>query len=228
MDPVDENGEQQEMEDDKSSPFTEFIIVATICGRTLEHKQQPLSDAPLHSSKSDNQQGQHDAIVYEFCRRHQFLNSALTRRIKFLSLLVSSNSGHPDPALVFVTLLAYMALFVLCDTALESPSSLSSNQASQATQVADALLLEHKRRSLDAVHELSVLIATLSQLNHFQTHPLTPIPLLLSARFCLAHSRGQSNDDSYSTLVPKIATALQGLTSVNGLAQHCLWLLGSG
>lgn len=33
-------------------------------------------------------------------------------------------------------------------------------------------------------------------------------------------------NDSYSTLLPGVATALQGLTSVNCLAQNCLRLLG--
>lgn len=56
-----------------------------------------------------------------------------------------------------------------------------------------------------------------------QTHPLTPIPLLLSARFCLART---GLNDAYGTLLPIVTGALQRLRESNGLARMCLQRLG--
>jgi hypothetical protein len=54
-------------------------------------------------------------------------------------------------------------------------------------------------------------------------HPFTPIPLLLSARYCLVHV---GSNDAYSNLAISIARALEGLTIVNSLAQYSLRTLG--
>ena len=136
-----------ERSSDNISLFTESIIVATICGRTLEHKQR---------TRVVDQ--------YEFCCQHQSLNALLIQRIKMLSMHVSSMSEHPDPMLIFVALMAYMVVFMLCETIESRPLGTEA----QVTQVIEALLMEHKQRSLDAVHELGMLTSTLRQLNHFQ------------------------------------------------------------
>ncbi|RYP04697.1 hypothetical protein DL765_010100 [Monosporascus sp. GIB2] len=145
---------------DNVSPFTESIIVATICGRALEHKQRSLvvHQQHVHLHPSDRNR---DA-TYEFCRRHRALNTLVMQRIKMLSMHVSSTPEHPDPILVYVVLAAYMAVFMLCETIESGPLG------TEAQAVADALLMEHNQRSLDAVHALGPLIATLEQLNHFQ------------------------------------------------------------
>jgi hypothetical protein len=54
-------------------------------------------------------------------------------------------------------------------------------------------------------------------------HPLTPIPLLLIARFCQAHA-GQN--EAYGLIIPGIAAALQDSTHLNRLAQNSLQMLG--
>ena len=60
-------------------------------------------------------------------------------------------------------------------------------------------------------------------MNDLQTHPLTPIPLLLSARFCLART---GLNDAYGTLLPVVTAALQRLRESNGMARMCLQRLG--
>ncbi|RYP20580.1 hypothetical protein DL765_002737 [Monosporascus sp. GIB2] len=72
----------------------------------------------------------------EFRHRQQVLNTLMVRRIKMPATL-----EHPDSILVFAALTAYMMT------------------GKTGTQVADALLAEHKQRSLDAAHELGMLAA---------------------------------------------------------------------
>ncbi|KAF2258797.1 hypothetical protein CC78DRAFT_525764 [Lojkania enalia] len=183
-------------------PFTQSIIVATMCGRALGLKQRFVS-----------QQAYQDVIT-EFYLRHQTLNNFLSSRIKILSMQISSNSEHPDALLLFLTLAAYMIVFMLYETIETIPLG---------TEESHTLLLGHKQRSLDAVHELELLTSMLTQVNHFQMHPFTPIPLLLSARYCLAHV---GSNDAYSNLVISITRALEGLATVNSLAQNSLRALG--
>ncbi|KAK6218925.1 Transcription factor [Colletotrichum tabaci] len=224
------NGLDEDRTPDNVWPFTKSIVIATICGRALEHKY-----FLPHADRNQD-------VTYDY--RHHFqssqsLNALLTQHIKLLSKHVSLASERPDPVLIFVALIAHMVVFVLSET-MESTPQFSESQAQsqgqgqgqqqqqqqqqqQGAQEADALVLEHKRRSLELVHKLNALTATLAQLNHFRTHPLTPIPLLLSARFCLART---GLDDTYGTFLPLVTSALQRLKKSNGLAQMCLQRLG--
>jgi len=128
-------------------PFTQSIVVATICGRTLALKQRLVS-----------QQAYQDVIT-EFYLRHRTLSAFLTGRIKILSMQITSTSEHPDPLLLFSALVSYMILFMLYETIETIPLG---------TDEAHTLLLGHEQRSLDAAHELEVLISMLTQVNHFQ------------------------------------------------------------
>lgn len=203
---------------DGSSSFTQSIIVATIWGRTLEHKQRSRVIRQPQQLSSHCQETEETFHLSDFLQRHQSLKDLLTRHLKILSTHVTSMSDHPDPMLIFVALTAYMTVLMLYDTI----ELRASGTDAQVIQVAAALLTDHKHWSLEAVHKLSMLTATLGQINHFQTHPFTPIPFLLSGRGCLRHL---GMNDAYSNLIPGIASALEGLAAVNGLAQNCLRLL---
>lgn len=128
-------------------PFTQSIIVATMCGRALGLKQRLVS------------QQAYQEVITEFYRRHRTLNTFLTARIKILSMQISSTSEHPDALLLFSTAAAYMILFMLYETIETIPLG---------TDEAHTLLLGHEQRSLDAVNELDVLASMLTQVNHFQ------------------------------------------------------------
>ena len=54
-------------------------------------------------------------------------------------------------------------------------------------------------------------------------HPFTPIPLLLCARYGMSH---YGSNDVYSNLVISITRALEGLSTLNSLAQDSLRGLG--
>ncbi len=228
-------------ENDLSS-FTETVIVATICGQVLEHKQRPPARA-----------GDTADTIYKFCRRHRSLSALLAQRIKMLRIHASLE--HLDPILTFTALAAYIAVLMLYDMIESKPLGTEA----QAAQLTKALQTEHQQQSLDAVADISRLVAALGQhfqVKHFpigsdhqasiipgipqptqfqcqrrpakyrfvvQMHPLTPILLLLCARFAQSHP-GLNN--AYNKLMPCIITTLQAATNLNGLACNFLQLLG--
>ncbi|KAK8054266.1 hypothetical protein PG996_013567 [Apiospora saccharicola] len=186
-----------EWPNNNQSPFTESVIGATICGRVLEHKQK----SPTRPCQ-------------EFCRQHRSLNALLAHRIRMLRIYASLE--YPDPIITFVTLAAHIAVLMLYDLIESRPLG---NDA-QGTQLTQALYTEHKQQSLDAVGDAAMLVAVLGQ--HFQMHPLTPILLLLGARFAQTHP---GLNDAYMKLMPNIVTTLQASTGLNKMAQNFLQLL---
>ncbi|KAI0173503.1 putative Zn(II)2Cys6 transcription factor [Hypoxylon sp. FL1284] len=186
-------------EDDLSS-FTETIIVAHICGRVLEHKQRPLVRT-------------RDTSV-EFSRRHRCINTLLAHRITMLRMHASVE--HLDPVLTFTALAAQISVLTLYDFLESEPLGTKA----QATQLTNALHAEYQRQALDAVADIPRLVVSLDQ--HFQTHPLTPILLLLGARFAQSHP---GLNDASNKLMPCIVTALQSSIDLNRLSHSFLQLI---
>ncbi|KAJ5609195.1 hypothetical protein N7528_009762, partial [Penicillium herquei] len=179
------------------SPFAECVIGATMCGRVLQHKQ----NSPFRPCE-------------EFCARHRTLNALLAQRIKMLRIHASLD--YPDPIVAFVALAAQIDVLMLYDLIESRPLGTGV----EATQLVQALHAEHKQQALDAVNDISMLVSVLSQ--HFQMHPLTPILLLLGARFSQSHPE---LNDAYIKLMPNILTMLQALTGLNKLAANFLEFL---
>ncbi|KAI5918403.1 putative Zn(II)2Cys6 transcription factor [Camillea tinctor] len=150
------NGLDADYPCDNSSPFTTSIFIATLCGRALEHKH-----FLPYASQSQG------IATYDYC--HQFqsrqpLNALLSQHINLLSNHVSIASERPDPTLIFLALLAHMAVFILFET-IESKLPQGAEAQSQET---DALLVDYKQRSLNIVHNLEALTSILGNLNHFR------------------------------------------------------------
>ncbi|KAL0929999.1 uncharacterized protein CTRU02_214819 [Colletotrichum truncatum] len=179
------------------SSFTENIIGATLCGRVLEHKQK----SPTRSCQ-------------DFCREHRAINTLLGQHIKMLRIHASLE--YPDTTIAFATLAAHIAVLMLYDLVESRPLGTDA----QGTQLTQALFTEHKQQSMDAVTDIALLVAVLGQ--HFQMHPLTPILLLLGARFSQSHP-GLNN--AYMRLMPNIITTLRALTGLNKLAEDFIQLL---
>lgn len=179
------------------SPFAESVLGATICGRVLEHKQK----SPTRPCQ-------------EFCRQHRSLHALLAHRIRLLRIYASLE--YPDPILTFVALAARVAVLMLYDLIESRPLG----DDAQGTQLTQALYTEHKQQSLDAVGDAALLVGLLGQ--HFQMPPLTPILLLLGARFAQAHP---GLNDAYMKLMPSIVATLRASAGLNKLAQNFLQLL---
>ncbi|OTB05897.1 hypothetical protein M426DRAFT_121124 [Hypoxylon sp. CI-4A] len=190
-----------ERPDDDLSPFTETIIVAHLCGLVLEHKQRP----PARNR---------DTTV-EFCRRHRYINALLAQRITIMR--VHCTLEHLDPVLTCTALAARISVLMLYDFIESQPLGAKS----QVAQLTKALHAEYQQQAMDMIADIPLLVTALDQ--HFQTHPLTPILLLLGARFAQSHP--QLNDAS-NRLIPCITTALQNSINQNRLSQSFLRLMG--
>ncbi|GIC93031.1 fungal specific transcription factor domain-containing protein [Aspergillus udagawae] len=174
------------------SPFVECVIGATICGRVLQHRQ----NAPTRPCEG-------------FCSRHRTLNALLAQRIRMLRIYASLE--YPDPIIAFVALTAQVDVLMLYDLIESKPLGTSM----EGTQLVQALHAEHQQQALDAVTDISLLVAVLGQ--HFQMHPLTPILLLLGARFSQSHPE---LNNAYVKLMPSILTMLQDSMGLNKLSQN--------
>ncbi|KAI1325192.1 putative Zn(II)2Cys6 transcription factor [Xylariaceae sp. FL0255] len=186
--------------EDAMSPFTETIIAAHMCGRVLEHKRKNITRA-------------RDTTI-EFCRRHRGLNAILAQRIR--TLRTHASVEQLDPVLTFSALAAYTSILMLYDS-INSKSFVSDAQASQLTKAFQA---EHQQQTLDAVAGISHLLISLDQ--HFQTYPLTPIFLLLCAKFSKSHPE---LDDASNVLMPHIKCTLQIALGANRLSHDILRLI---
>ncbi|KAL4930375.1 Zn(II)2Cys6 transcription factor [Aspergillus undulatus] len=128
------------------SPFSECIVLATICGRALAHRQKVAVEQLSISG---------DVTVFEgFWTRHQWLHEILNTRIQMLSSL-----PQVDPMLLFARIVAQtMVLF------------LHSVLESITWKTGDHLLsiIEYERLCILAAHEVVNLIKLQGQLGYFK------------------------------------------------------------
>ncbi|KAJ5895128.1 Transcription factor [Penicillium taxi] len=178
-----------------SCPLTECVIVATIWGRSLMHK---------NSSQVKNVYG--DATS-EFWERHQWLDNTLRTHLQSLSWREQSNSGLSDPMLIFVMLITTTNILFLNNLIQSLPPG---------TEQWNRLVMEYRQLSLATTKDIRLMVEALTQLNHFQTHPFMPIPLSLCAEYILANPE---MNESLRPQLLKILDVLHSLMTVNNLAQ---------
>ncbi|KAL4790165.1 fungal-specific transcription factor domain-containing protein [Aspergillus venezuelensis] len=176
------------------SPFSECIILATICGRALAHRQKAAVEQLSISG---------DVAVFEgFWTRHQWLHEMLNNRIQSLSA-----SPQVDPMLMFARIVAQtMVLF------------LHSVLESITWKTGDHLLgiIEYERLCIMAAHEVVNLVKLQGQLGYFKVHPLTPIPLMMCTDFFAGHGYLDAGIDS---MLQEVLACLQDLDRVKN-ASH--------
>lgn len=131
--------------DDKitRSPFTEMIILATICGRILAHRQQAVVENVYNSMPQD------------FRDRHSWLNKMLETRI---DLLVKNYSSpfDSDCLLLFTKMLAQATVLYLCK---------SMEMMKWDTEEGKATVSAYKQRSLRASQQIVSLSQSLAELS---------------------------------------------------------------
>ncbi|GFF60588.1 regulatory protein CAT8 [Aspergillus udagawae] len=188
------------------SPFVECVIGATICRWVLQHRQ----NAPTRPCEG-------------FCSQHQTLNALLAQRIRMLRIYASLE--YPDPIIAFVALAAQIDVLMLYDLMESKPLGTSM----EGTQLVQALHAEHQQQALDAVTDISLLVAVLGQ--HFQMHPLTPILLLLGSRFSQSHPELNDACQAYAQHLNNVARLdgpQQALTELSSTlkapGRHVVWV----
>ncbi|KAI5867889.1 hypothetical protein GGS23DRAFT_190 [Durotheca rogersii] len=182
-----------------TSMFTECIVVATVMGRALAHRQQSLVDNIYLRETRD------------FWERHEWVHTILMQRMDVFSMHYPSAVQEAEPMLLFIgmmwrTTVLYMYQLV--------KSAAQQCQQPPADEKRPAALMDYTRQSTLAAKEMVGLTKKLSQLNSFKIHPLTPIPLSLCAEFFVSyHELG----DTYSKQLQDITEAMNGLMSFSNL-----------
>ncbi|EED13248.1 conserved hypothetical protein [Talaromyces stipitatus ATCC 10500] len=179
------------------SSFSECIMLATICGRSLSHRHLSMVDGVYGSNPQ------------EFWSRHEWIDSALVARISMLSLSYPFQAEHMDPMLLFTKMIAQTTILylhkIIESTTWDSPEYHS-------------FILEYEQRSRMAAKETVELAKELTQLSYFKVHPFTPIPLCICAEFL--NSRDRDVDPTVNAQLQEILNALQYLKNVNTLANE--------
>ena len=130
-----------------ASPFTESIILATICGRALSHRQQSVvehvySNVPQH-----------------FWERHEWLYSMLKMRCDNLLLNYPSAMQHADCMLLFTNMMAQTTVLYLCKVIESMPWETDEYRST---------IFEFKQNSLLAAQEIVNLTRSLPHLSYFK------------------------------------------------------------
>ena len=147
------------MDLDRASPFSESIILATICGRTLCHRQRSVVERV------------YSHVPQQFWDRHQWLYSMLkTRHNNFLQRYPPTMQ-HTNCMLLFTNMMAEMTVLYLCKTI----ESIIGETDEYFNAISD-----FKKISLLAAQAIVNLTRSMSQLSYFKvnTHP-SPIPCFL-------------------------------------------------
>ncbi|OKL55498.1 putative Transcription factor [Talaromyces atroroseus] len=187
------------------SPFSECIILATICGRALLHK---------HCASVERVYGH---VSQDFWDRHCWIDNILTQRIKILNLKYPPASQNIDPMLIFTELVANTAVLFLYKIIDTMPCH---------TLESSVKFMEYKQRAKKAADEIVNITRALSLFTQCKIHPFTPICLYICAEFFTFH-REEDNSSYFDIQLKEITDALRNLQSVNNLARNFLLALES-
>ena len=132
------------------SPLTESIILATICGRAIAHRQQ---SAVEHIYCN---------VPQHFWDRHEWLDTMLKTRADILLLNYPSMSTHADCLLLFTNMVAQTTVLYLCKI-MESMT--------WQTEEYRIAMMEFKQRSLVAAQEIVNLTRSLAHLSYLKVSP---------------------------------------------------------
>ncbi|KAI1369832.1 hypothetical protein F5Y08DRAFT_3021 [Xylaria arbuscula] len=135
------------------SRIAECAITATICGRTLSHKQTAVVEKAYNSPPTD------------YAARRDWLERLLDTRLESLRINRSRETVNPDPLTTFSTILTHVAVLYLWHTA----NLLSPHDQDQTPSLV--------ARGLESAREICRLAKDIEPRGLFSTHTLTPILL---------------------------------------------------
>ena len=135
------------MDQTTPSPFTESIILATICGRALSHRQQSAVEQVYTN------------VPQHFWDRHEWLDTILKTRAGILQTNYPSASQHSDCMLLFTNMVAQTTVLYLCKV---------MEAMSWDTDEYRSAIAEFRQRSLLAAQEIVNLTRSLAHLSYFK------------------------------------------------------------
>lgn len=130
------------------SSFAESIILATICGRALAHRQQTSVERAYSSN-----------VPQHFWDRHEWLDTMLRTRVDILQMHYPPAAQHSDSLLLFTNMVANTTSLYLCKVM--DSMSLHTSEYRNA-------IVEFKQRALLAAQEIVNLSRSLAQLSYFK------------------------------------------------------------
>ena len=150
------------MDVSRASPFTESIISATICGRTLSHRQQSVVEHV------------YSHVPQLFWERHEWLYSMLrTRHDRFLQQYPTAMQ-HTNCMLLFTNMMTQTTVLYLCKIIESIPWQTNEYRGT---------ISDFNQRSLLAAKEIISLTRSLSHLSYFKVSASSS---LSSSSFSLA------------------------------------------
>ncbi|KAI1085460.1 fungal-specific transcription factor domain-containing protein [Whalleya microplaca] len=176
-----------------TSTFTECIVVATVIGRALSHRQQSMVDNIYLNETRD------------FWDRHEWIHAILTQRMEVFSLNYPQALQEADPMLLFISLMWRTSVLYLYQL---------MKSVVQPSEEKRPHIMDYTRQSSMAAKEVVGLTNKLSQLNCLKVHPLTSIPLSLCAEFFATYNE---LGDNYSKQLQDVSEAMHGLMSFSNL-----------
>jgi hypothetical protein len=129
------------------SSFTESIVLATICGRSLSHRQQCTVERVYGN------------ISQDFWSRHQWLDSILSQKIQVLSLTEAYPCEVLDPIPLFTNMTAQATVLSLR----KAIRSVQWNSDDYRTIIND-----YEARALLAAQQIVALSEALAHLSYFK------------------------------------------------------------
>ncbi|MCJ1378977.1 hypothetical protein MMC17_002076 [Xylographa soralifera] len=201
------------------SPFTESIILASVCRYLAVHRQQ---------SATEGAQG--TTTLQAFWDRHNWLSEMLKSRTGPLALDYPTSLQHSDPMLLFTSMTAHALVLCLCTILEAAPCETADHQNAVAA---------FRHRALLAARRILALSRSLAHLSYLKVrprasfslsprrlltvsakvHPFTPLPLRICADFFNTH---RYLDEAAASQVREIEAALGEIGSVNNLARDYL------
>lgn len=133
------------------SPFTESIILATICGRALAHRQQTSVERAYIN------------IPQHFWDRHEWLDTMLKTRMEILKQSGTIPPQNSGSMLLFTNMLAHTTILYLC--------RIMDSMSWETSDYQDAIV-EFKQRALLAAQEIVNLSRALAHLSYFKVRYL--------------------------------------------------------
>ncbi|PWY79120.1 hypothetical protein BO70DRAFT_362897 [Aspergillus heteromorphus CBS 117.55] len=186
------------------SPFTECLILATLCGRSLLRSQQ------YNVSKA------YGDMTSDWPDQHWWLDNILTARLEVLSQCYPPPDEISDPLLLFANVLAQTTIIYYCKDMM-APEPMSAVHSPE-----NAKVMECQHRALAATAAIVRLTKVLCELHFSKIHPLMPIPLLVCAEFLYDHC---SSDEAFRLHIAELMHTFGQLKNVNNHEQSYLDLI---
>ncbi|XRM45781.1 hypothetical protein ABZX51_008855 [Aspergillus tubingensis] len=176
--------------------LSEMIILASLCGKTVLHRQQAVAE-------------QADCgISNSFWERHRWLDAVLVKKSRTISAVQSVTPTLPaEPVSLTPNLMIQSAILYHCMTL---------DLLARATENSETLR-QCRQRALLTVQEIIRLTEAVLQLSYFEISPFTPLPILLCAQVLMMY---QETDASCALQLQEVLGIVQNLANTNYLCRE--------